>query len=105
MDNAKVNQQNTEPTIMGRTNELLNYVATAERHLRDLDSGILGKDAAPEKKADTPTSLEGMLADATMRVASICGWLATIKNRIGCHEWSEVNSAPAPISDKKYYGI
>lgn len=36
-----------------------------------------------------------MLANATERTANLCGWLATLKNRIGCHEYDR---SPKPTS-------
>lgn len=86
----------SEPTIMGRTNELLNHIDTLERHCADMESGLTGRAQSSEVKRDTPSSLEGMLADATTRTASLCGWMATMKNRLGCHEWESEASIPKP---------
>ncbi len=75
--------QINQPTTLGRANELINYVATLEGHTATLRSTLFGE-GEPGLEPDIPTSLDGMLADACNRVASLCGQLATIKQKIGC---------------------
>lgn len=78
-------QTPTQPTTLGRATELLNHVATAERHSYSLNSALFGIGASSlDPVRAEPTTLDGMLADAATRVASLCGELATIKSRLGC---------------------
>ncbi len=72
-----------EPSIMGRLNETLGYIGTLERHFADLDGSIFGR-AENSAKRDTPSTFEGMMADACERAANLCGWIGTIKNGLGC---------------------
>ena len=74
-----------QPTVMARLNETLGYIATLERHCADLDSSIFGRASQNAlEKRDPPSTLEGMMADACSRAASLCGWLGTLKNGLGC---------------------
>lgn len=72
----------SEPTMLGVATELLNYVSTLESHSEQLRSVLFGEGECGLQHVP-PTTLQGLLLEACQRTASLCGELATIKNRLG----------------------
>ena len=83
------NNRATEPirekTTLGRAQELLNWIATLEQHKSVLFGDLFGMGENGDLlKRNEPTNLDSMIADACTRVASLCGDLSTLRNRLGC---------------------
>ena len=80
------NQVPSEPTMLAQATGLLNHVAMLEMHTASLRGVLFGEGESDLSKLPvTPAScLLAMLADTCQRVASLCGELATIKNKLGC---------------------
>jgi hypothetical protein len=75
--------QINNPTIVGRLTETLNYLSTLERHCSDMQDCITGPVPEANSKRDHATTIDQMTAEICERTANLCGWLSSIKNRIG----------------------
>lgn len=74
-----------EPTLLGRANELLNHISTAQSHCAAIRDDLFGESESDlSGQPKDPTTLAGMMVVATERVACLCGELATLRDRLGC---------------------
>lgn len=89
--------QINEPTITGRVVQMQDHMALAEQHAAILRGHLFGE-GEQSCQRQPPTTIRGMLDDLSARLASLCGELATINQRIGCTpEPSPSNFNQAPI--------
>ncbi len=72
----------SEPSVMGRVNEILNHLQTASIHVSNLRSGLFGEGQSKDVGENVPTNLDSMLALACHQIASLCGELATIESKL-----------------------
>ena len=77
--------QINELTTLGRGSELLNLLATAEKHTAVLRGDLFGEAAqSVQPLPSAATCIDSMLAEAVTRMASLCGELITMRQRLGC---------------------
>lgn len=88
-------EQLNQPTMLGRANELLNHVSDLERHVCAVQSDLFGMVPSDGSQPEPPT-LDGMLAGACERVASLCREMATIRDRVGTR-----NQVPKSLDDPR----
>lgn len=72
-----------QPNLHGRADEVLKWVSELEAHFCSLDASIFGRGQIEKANYIPPTSLEGKLAEACTRIASLCGNASTIVRDIG----------------------
>lgn len=84
----------SEPTIVGRLSETLSYLSVLERHFSDLESCVSGPSPNSGAKRDQAITIDQMAAEGCERAANLCGWMQTIKNRIGVPNSSDSSEAP-----------
>ena len=73
-----------EPNTIARAGETLNHIATLEQHVSVLFGDLFGMGQSTPQRADPPSHLDAMLAQACERAALLCGSLATLRQRLGC---------------------
>lgn len=79
-----VNVEPQEPNLHNRASELLKFVSELENHFAAINESIFGTGEQSERGPRiSPASLDGKLADACSRVASLCGNAATLIRTIG----------------------
>lgn len=73
-----------EPCLQAKADELLKFISELENHMGTIDGSLTGsgKDEVSAKSLP-PSSLEGKIASACSRAASLCGYAATIVRQIG----------------------
>lgn len=77
-------QQQTATGLTSRAAELLNHVNSLERKIYVVRENLFGQSCAESgtKQGIEPSTIEGMLADACFRIASLVGEMATINGKI-----------------------
>jgi hypothetical protein len=79
----QANQQINEPTLTGAVQQIHDHIALAEQRLAILRGHFWGEGESGSNRP-MPTTLRGMIDDIGTRLASLCGDLATINQRVGC---------------------
>lgn len=74
-----------EPCTLNRADELLKYVSDLDSEVSRTQAILFGsvpESGSADKKRSAPSSLDGKIAEACTRAASLCGFLRTINNQL-----------------------
>ena len=71
-----------EPTLLGRANELRNWINTAHIELSKTFSGVFAE-GQNGPTTSTPTSLDALVAKACEQAACLVGAIRTLNSRLG----------------------
>lgn len=72
-----------EPTITGRLMQILDSMSLAEQRMSNLRGHLFGEGQSGMDKPQ-PTTIRSIVDDLGQRLASLCGDLATVNQRMGC---------------------
>lgn len=74
-----------EPTTLGKATELLNHLSTLELHVASMRSALFGEASSNDNPPRSmPSTISGLLSEASTRAACLCGELSTINGKLGC---------------------
>ena len=85
--------QINEPTVTGRLQQLMDSMALAEQRMSNLRGHLFG-DGESGMNQPQPTTIREIVDSLGTRLASLCGELATVNQRMGCPP------DPAPINNQ-----
>ena len=80
---ALVQPQINEPTVSGRLQQILDSMALAEQRMSILRGHLFGEGESGMNQPQ-PTTIRAMVDSLGTRLASLCGELATVNQRMGC---------------------